>query len=351
MKATLILALCLCFLVLAAPAAGEDVQGDSQAPAIHAEPELATENASENSRDTKQEPAVCVEPKPAAEAVCKDARDEEKKDPVCIEPQPVASAAGEEMQDDPHAPTIHIEPELATGEMSEDIEDVQALVEDMFNYMRGKASISTVDMIIHRTDWERVMTIEAWTKGETESIFVITAPPKDDGNGTLKRGREMWMYNPKINRVIKVPPSMMSQGWMGSDFSNNDIAKSDSLINDYVHSLERTDIVDGKKVYLIKSMPKPAAPVVWGMLKLKVREDGILLSEEFYDEDLELVKAMVTLEIQMMGDRLFPKIWRMQKADAVNEYTELDYRELEFREDLPANLFTLTNLRTPRRVD
>ena len=78
---------------------------------------------------------------------------------------------------------------------------------------------------------------------------------------------------------------------------------------------------------------------------------GILLSEEFYDEDLDLVKAMVTLEIQMMGDRLFPKIWRMQKADAVDEYTELDYRELEFRDDLPANLFTLTNLKTPRRVD
>ncbi len=235
------------------------------------------------------------------------------------------------------------------AEEAQEIEDIQAKVEDMFHYMRGKASVSIVDMTIHRPDWERTMTIEAWTKGETESIFIITAPPKDDGNGTLKKGREMWMYNPKVNRVIKLPPSMMSQGWMGSDFSNNDIAKSDSLIHDYIHTLEDTETHEGKTVYLIKSMPKPAAPVVWGMLKLKIREDAILLSEEFYDEDLELVKAMVTLDIEYMGDRPYPKVWRMKKADAEDEYTELRYKKLEFLDTLPDNLFTLSNLRTPRR--
>ena len=349
MKRKLFLAMSLALLVLAAPAASEEVQDDSQAPAVRAESELATENASEENRDAKQEPAVCVEPKPAAEAVCKDDRDEKKEDPVCIEPQPVTVAAGEDMQDDPQAPTIHAELELIIEDAIGEFEDIEALVKEMFDYWRGKASYSTVDMTIHRTDWERTMTIEAWTRGETESLFVIIAPPKDNGNGTLKRGREMWMFNPKVNRTIKLPPSMMSQGWMGSDFSNNDIAKSDSLISDYVHTLEGTELHDNKKVYVVKSIPKPAAPVVWGMLKLKIREDSILLSEEYYDEDLELVKSMVASDIRMMGDRLFPKIWRMQKADAVDEYTELSYRELEFKDELPGNLFTLSNLKTPRR--
>ena len=95
-------------------------------------------------------------------------------------------------------------------------QDAQALVENSFNYMRGKTSISTVDMTIHRPDWERVVTIKAWTKGEKDSIFIIIAPAKDKGNGTLKKGREMWMYNPKVNRTIKLPPSMMSQAWMGA---------------------------------------------------------------------------------------------------------------------------------------
>jgi len=227
--------------------------------------------------------------------------------------------------------------------------DAQALVEQSFNYMRGKCSVSTVIMTIHRPSWAREMTIKAWTRGQKDSLFYIEAPPKDHGNGTLKLGREMWMYNPKINRIIKVPPSMMSQSWMGSDFSNNDLAKSDSLLTDYTHSIMGTETHDGKRVYLIKSMPKPNAPVVWGMQKLKIREDLIWLQEEFYDEDLEPVKAMTTLEIQMLGGKLYPKVWRMQAVDEKDKYTELTYSALEFKSSLPDSLFSQTSLRKARR--
>ena len=227
--------------------------------------------------------------------------------------------------------------------------DAQSLVENSFNYMRDKSSVAEVVMTVHRPDWERKMTIKAWTRGRKDSLFYIEAPPKDHGNGTLKKGREMWMYNPKINRVIKVPPSMMSQSWMGSDFSNNDLAKSDSLLSDYTHSITGTETHAGLTVYLIESMPKPEAPVVWGMQKLKIREDLIWLSQEFYDEDLKPVKAMTTLEIQMLGGKLYPKIWRMRKVDEENKYTELKYMSLAFKTDLPDNLFTLTSLRKARR--
>ena len=227
--------------------------------------------------------------------------------------------------------------------------DALSLVENSFNYMRDKSSVAEVVMTVHRPDWERKMTIKTWTRGRKDSLFYIEAPPKDHGNGTLKKGREMWMYNPKINRVIKVPPSMMSQSWMGSDFSNNDLAKSDSLLSDYTHSITGTETHAGLTVYLIESMPKPEAPVVWGMQKLKIREDLIWLSQEFYDEDLEPVKAMTTLEIQMLGGKLYPKIWRMRKVGEKNNYTELNYTSLAFKSTLPESLFTLTSLRKARR--
>ncbi len=227
--------------------------------------------------------------------------------------------------------------------------DARSLVETSFNYMRGKSSISTVVMTIHRPDWERKMTIKAWTRGRKDSLFYIDSPPKDHGNGTLKKGREMWMYNPKINRVIKVPPSMMSQSWMGSDFSNNDLAKSDSLLTDYTHAIIGTETREGKKVYIVKSMPKPDAPVVWGMQKLKIREDLIWLSQEFFDEDLKPVKMMTTLEIQMLGGKLYPKVWRMRKVDEEDKYTELNYTSLVFKPGLPDSLFTQTSLRKARR--
>jgi outer membrane lipoprotein-sorting protein len=228
-------------------------------------------------------------------------------------------------------------------------QDGQALVEAAVNYYRGAASISTVAMTIHRPDWERTLTIKAWTKGRKNSIFFIVAPAKDYGNGTLKKGREMWMYNPKVNRIIKVPPSMMSQGWMGSDFSNNDLAKSDSIIEDYTHTVTSTETQDGRKVYVVESVPKPEAPVVWGMQRLRIREDHILLSQEFYDEQLELVKALTSRQIQMLGGKLFPKVWKMQKAEAEQEYTQLSYEKLVFKENLPDNVFTLSSLRQPRR--
>jgi hypothetical protein len=142
---------------------------------------------------------------------------------------------------------------------------------------------------------------------------------------------------------------MMSQSWMGSDFSNNDLAKSDSLLLDYDHSIIGTETHEGKKVYIIKSMPKPNAPVVWGMQRLKIREDHIWLSEEFFDEEFQPVKIMTASEIQMMGDRLFPKVWRMQKVDEQNRYTQLTYDTLEFKSNLPDSLFTLSSLKQRRR--
>ena len=227
--------------------------------------------------------------------------------------------------------------------------DARTLVENSFNYMRGKSSSATVEMTIHRPSWQRQMIIRAWTRGQKDSLFYIDAPPKDHGNGTLKKGREMWLYNPKINRVIKVPPSMMSQSWMGSDFSNNDLAKSDSLLIDYTHFIVGTETHEGQQVYIIESRPKQGAPVVWGMQKLKIRADLLWLSQEFFDEDLRPVKVMTTQKIQLLGGRLYPKVWRIQRVDEKNRYTELTYLKLKFIDRLPDSLFTLTSLRKARR--
>lgn len=228
-------------------------------------------------------------------------------------------------------------------------QDADTLVNDSFNYMRGKASKSLVDMTIHRPDWERTMTMRAWTQGEKNSLIRIIAPPKDKNNGTLKKGREMWMYNPKVNRVIKLPPSMMSQSWMGSDFSNNDLAKSDTLLVDYNHRLIGKEAHEGKTVYVIKSMPKSQAPVIWGMQKLKIREDLIMLREAFYDEDMKLVKYIVTSNIRMMGDRLFPSVWKMFDNEKKDHYTLLNHKNVTFKDSLPDEMFTIFRLKNPVR--
>lgn len=227
--------------------------------------------------------------------------------------------------------------------------DAEQLVRDAFDYYRGKASVSTVEMAIVRPDWQRTMRLNAWTEGQANSLFRIVEPPRDAGNGTLKKGREMWIYNPKVNRAIKIPPAMMSQSWMGSDFSNNDLAKSDSLITDYTHRITGRQTADGHTVYLVESIPRPGAPVVWGMLLLKIRDDRIFLEETFFDEDRRPVKRLEFSDIGMLGGRLYPATMKMYKVDTPESYTEVHNRSITFKDDLPDRIFSLTNLTNPER--
>ncbi|MBI4773164.1 MAG: outer membrane lipoprotein-sorting protein [Deltaproteobacteria bacterium] len=222
------------------------------------------------------------------------------------------------------------------------------ILDSAWQYYRGDTSRVEVEMTIHRPDWERTMTILAWTRGMEESIFRIVAPPKDQGNGTLKKGTEMWTYNPKVDRIIKLPPSLMSQSWMGSDFSNNDLSKANSILKDYTHEIVGTEKNEGHEVYVIKAVAKTDAPVVWGMQMLKIRDDHIILQQSFLDENGVLVKEMTSENIEPVGGRLFPSIWYMRKAEAKGEYTRLHYLKAEFDVPVPDSYFTVSYLRSAR---
>jgi len=227
------------------------------------------------------------------------------------------------------------------------IPDPADLVRGAFDYYRDKASVSEVRMTIHRPDWERMQVMHAWTVGEEESLFTIVEPAKDRGNGSLKTGKEMWTYNPKVNRVIKLPPSMMTQSWMGSDFSNNDLAKADALIKNYTHKLIGEEEHDGKIIYIVESIPFQDAPVIWGKEILKIREDHIFLEEAFFDEEGKLVKTLTFEEIELISGKLYPRVLVMRPADKPDQFTKVEYLQLKFLESLPDRYFTRSALRNP----
>jgi outer membrane lipoprotein-sorting protein len=227
-------------------------------------------------------------------------------------------------------------------------QDAAQLIKQAIDYWRDTSSYGVMEMNIHRPDWQRRMTIRVWTRGDKQSLVRVAAPAKDAGNATLLLDNDMWSFNPKINRVVKIPSSMMNQSWMGSDFTNNDLAKADDLIEQYTHRLLGTETHEGKKVYVIESVPKEAAPVVWGREVVKVREDWIILEHAFYDQANALVKQLVSLDIKPMGGKLVVARERMQRADKSNEWTEIVTREVVFGPDLPPGTFTIANLRNPR---
>ena len=203
-------------------------------------------------------------------------------------------------------------------------------------------------MTVHRPDWERSLSMAGWTRGREDALIRFTAPAKDAGNATLKVGPSMWIFTPKLNQVIKLPASMMAQSWMGSDFSYNDLAKSDQIIDDYDHELTSTAEADGHSEYTVESTPKPGAPVVWGKQTLRIRDDYVLLEEAYYDQDMQLVKRLETTKIGPLGGRPYPVVMRMTDLTDDGNWTELDYHEGVFDLSLPDYLFTLSNLSNPR---
>ncbi len=226
--------------------------------------------------------------------------------------------------------------------------DARQIVQDAIDHWRGLSSYTVMTMVIHRPDWERSMTMEAWTKGDDRALVRVIEPKKDRGNGTLTDDDSMWTYSPKVNRVIKVPSSMMGQSWMGSDFSNKDVARADDIIDQYDHTLLDTSVVDGIETYTIQSVPHVEAAVVWGKEVLTIREDHVVLEHAFYDQDGDVVKTLETLEIGEMGGRTIATRQRMQKADESGEWTEIAVSEVEYDLELKDSLFTLSNLRNPR---
>jgi outer membrane lipoprotein-sorting protein len=227
--------------------------------------------------------------------------------------------------------------------------DATQLVRNAMDHWRGLTSHSNMTMIIHRPDWERTMTMESWSKGDKQSLVRVIEPRKDAGNGTLLDDNNMWTYTPKINRIIKVPSSMMSQSWMGSDFSNKDISKSTDIIDQYDHELTATEEKDGRLHYTITSIPHEDAAVVWGREVLVVRDDYVLMEQQFWDQDGILVKTLKTLEVEEMGGRSVAKVMRMSKTDTPEEWTQMTANSIEFDVELANNVFTLSNLRNPRQ--
>jgi outer membrane lipoprotein-sorting protein len=226
--------------------------------------------------------------------------------------------------------------------------DPEVILKRVYDNYRSASSETTVAMTIHRPDWERHLTMKAWTRGMDDALVRFIAPQKDAGNATLKLHDDTWVYNPKLVQVIKLPASMMSQSWMGSDFSYNDLSKSDDLITEYTHRLVATDQEGGHTVWTVDAIPKPGAPVVWGKLEVKVRDDYVTMDETFFDQDMKPARRIVTDRIGTLGGRVYPLEMTMHPLDQAGQWTRIDTSDGRFNAGLPDYLFTLSNLQNPR---
>jgi len=212
-----------------------------------------------------------------------------------------------------------------------------------------KTSTSIMAMTIVRPTWERTIEFKNWTSGKEYALTLITAPAKEKGQSFLKRQNEMWSWNPTISRLIKLPPSMMSQGWMGSDYTNDDILKESSVVNDYNHMIVGEEEYEGRLCYKIKMVAKEDAAVIWGhQVRWIDKKDFLFLKSELYDQDGYLVRTELGSEIKPMDGRLIPTRIELIPAEEENQKTIIEIKEIQFNEAMEDAFFSQQNMKRIR---
>ncbi len=228
-------------------------------------------------------------------------------------------------------------------------DDGRQVIDRMTRKLRGQTNIAEYEMTVHRPRWTRSVRLKVWDDRKGERLFIrILEPPKDRGVSFLKIGYNLWQYLPAVEKVMKIPPSMMLQPWMGSDFSNDDLVKESSYVDDYDHQIVGKESREGISLLKIELIPHPHAPVVWGKVIYWVREkDDLPVEQHFIDERGRVVKKLTFSEFKVMDETLQPSLWEMNNLVKEDQKTTIHLLSVDFDPSppIPASVFTERNLR------
>lgn len=223
--------------------------------------------------------------------------------------------------------------------------DVKALLKDIDELYRSTGSKGRMAMAIETPDWSRTIKMAIWTKGEKYTFIRIEEPRKEKGVSFLKRDKSIWNFFPKINKVIKVPPSMMMASWMGSDFTNDDLVKDSTLIEDY----KVKNQAETAKQLTFELIPSKTAISLWGKIVVTVDKASRLpVTQVFYDERGEKIRTMTFKDIGLLGKRQLPKTLELIPHTKTGYRTTIRYLDMTFDANNPDSVFTLQNLQSRR---
>ncbi len=219
------------------------------------------------------------------------------------------------------------------------------VVDSIDKLYRANSSYALLEMEIVTPHWQRTLEMKSWSEGKDKTFIRILKPQKEKGMGTLRIGNEMWNYLPKVNKVMRIPPSMMMSSWMGSDFDNNDLVKEYTFFDDY--EFEYASVTDPRPGRLyIKCTPKPGRPIVWGYVMLEVEAKSYLPeTQKYYDDKGELMRVMNFKDVRTFDNRRIPSVMELIPQNKEGNKTIVRYREAAFDISIPAATFTNRNLR------
>lgn len=224
--------------------------------------------------------------------------------------------------------------------------EATAIVKQIDELYRSSTSSGEMEMEIITPNWQRTLRMKVWTKGMDKTFIRILAPQKEKGVATLRRGNEMWNFLPNVNKVIKIPPSMMMSSWMGSDFTNDDLVSEFTLLDDFTYKLITPEDAEVSLLYL-EAIPREDLPIVWGRIVTAVRrEDYLPVWDKYYDEKGHLMRVIHFKDIQAFGSRKIPATMELIPQNKEGQKTVIRYVAMEFDKKLDDAIFSLRNLQS-----
>jgi outer membrane lipoprotein-sorting protein len=223
--------------------------------------------------------------------------------------------------------------------------DIKKILDNVDRLYRSEHSFATLEMRIETPDWKRNLEINVWASGLDKTFIRILAPQKDKGVATLRLQNDMWNFFPKIDKVMKVPPSMMMGSWMGSDFTNDDLVKESTFLKDYESKLTTPDSKSPDNVnFYIELKPKERTATVWDKIILVVnRENSIPVRQEYYDEKGIKVRELLFKDVRKFGSKSLPAIMELTPLNKPGHKTVIEYKELKF-DRVDENIFSQISL-------
>ena len=236
---------------------------------------------------------------------------------------------------------------------------LESLLDKADRATRGQTSAGVFEMEVKTRTYRRAYKIVVWddSRGkEDKSLVKILGPALWRGFGTLKRGSQLKIFNPKTNHVSVVSSSMLGDSWMGSHFTNDDLVKSTYLARDFNLSLSKkwrathSDLGRSVDYYELRLTPKPRAPIAWGRITYTIIEDGELVlptEAKYYRKkgDTTPVRTLHFLQVKKLGGRMVPAEMRVTVTKKPGEFTRIVYKKLRFSLKIPDSKFTEQALR------
>ena len=166
--------------------------------------------------------------------------------------------------------------------------------------------------IINKNGLERVRQLSMASKrgadGTRKILLRFLAPADVKGTGFLNISRsqgedESWLYLPALGKPRRIASEERSSSFMGSDFSYADVGLL--KIDDYRHTLLRTERLGDEEVYVVESVPVSDAirradgfaRKIWWIRK----ETFTVAKAEFLDNGGKVIKVLTGSEVIDLG--------------------------------------------------